>query len=161
MKRIFGLLVLATATAFVAPAVANAQYPTSAPVVTVSSASLAPGEALTLGTQNFCAGAAVTFRIGGTSVGTATASAAGVASLVTTAPAAAGSYTVTAASTTPCALTTSSTINVAAAPGTTAGGGLPATGSEPMNWVRAGGIAVLLGFGLIGAARLRRPNTAV
>jgi len=164
MKKIFGALLLSMAVAAAAPAIASADYPNTPPVVGSSSSTPAPGAPITLSVQSFCPGAVVTFRIGTNVVGTATANASGVASIVTTAPAAAGTFTVQATSTTPCNLTATTSISVQApAPATTVPGppptvpgGLPRTGSEPMNWVRTGGIALLVGLGMVGAARLRR-----
>ena len=163
MRKIFGALLLSMAVAAAAPAIASADYPNTPAVVGSSSSTPAPGAPITLSVQSFCPGAVVTFRIGTNVVGTATANATGVASIVTAAPAAAGTFTVQATSTTPCNLTATTSISVQApVPPTnppvppTIPGGLPATGSEPMNWVRTGGIALLVGLGMVGAARLRR-----
>jgi hypothetical protein len=162
MKRVLlALGVMAATVAVASPVAAQNGYPNTPPTVTSSSQSVVPGGPITLSTQNFCGGAQVTFRVGGTTVGTATASSAGVASLQTTAPATAGTYTVQAQSTTPCALTASSTITVTAPTATTVAPILPPTGAEPMNWARTGIIALLIGAGLVGASRLRRrPTTA-
>jgi hypothetical protein len=159
MKRVLLALGVVFAAFFILPSAAQAQtscYPTCAPTVTSSSSSVVPGGPITLQTQGFCAGANVTFRVGGTTVGTATAGTNGTATLQTSAPATAGTYTVQAQSADPCALTASSTITVTSPTATTVGPVLPPTGSEPMNWTRAGIVAVLIGLGLVGAARLRR-----
>jgi LPXTG-motif cell wall-anchored protein len=158
MKRFFAALAATAALALlVTPSTAQAQQGSTQPSVGVQtgSGSITPGGSLPLSATGFCPGAVVTFRVGG-SVATATASSTGVASVTVTAPATAGTYTVTAQSPAPCALTASGSIVVTSLPVPIPPGGLPATGSEPINWVRTGGIALLVGLGMVGAARLRR-----
>jgi LPXTG-motif cell wall-anchored protein len=134
-------------------------YPSCVPRVTPGTAgSLAPGATLTLTAADFCPGVVVTFRVGGTVVGTAIPNASGVASLVIAAPSSGGTFTTTAESAAPCALVASGSITVVAPapPAAPPAGELPRTGAEPMNWLRTGGIALLVGLGMVGAARLRR-----
>jgi LPXTG-motif cell wall-anchored protein len=163
MKRIVLALAAITSLVALAPGTVNAQsyVPGQPQTLTYSPGPIYPGQAITATAGNFCPGALVTFLLGGTSIGTATANANGVAVLNTTAPATTGTFAGSAQSTTPCAFTATASLVVSPVPTTTVGGGLPATGSEPMNWTRAGGVAVLIGLGLIGATRLRRRPQAV
>lgn len=157
MKRflIVALSVLTTTLMMFAPTAAHAAYPPGSATVSSSSSSPIPGGAITLTAAGFCAGAVVSFSIGGTAIGTATAGTTGSASISATAPTTAGSYTVVASTTNaacPLSASLALTVRAVAAPGD----GLPTTGSDSSSGLMMGGLAVVLGAGLLGVAAFRR-----
>jgi hypothetical protein len=130
---------------------ASAAYPPAAPLLTTPTPTSTAGAQLTLTATGFVPDAVVTFRIAGTSLGTAVADASGAATLVASSPSAPGTYTVTASS--PNGDTASLTLTVVAAAFEPP---LPATGSDSIGLSRTAGALVLLGLASVGAAAMLR-----
>ncbi len=157
MKRVLGILVGILAMMTFVPNAVHADYPPGSATVSTSDGNPPPGGPLTLSAAGFCAGANVTFSINGTIVGTAIAGADGKASIVTTAPTTPGTFTVVASTDfKTCPLTAQASLSVAL-PAVN----LPVTGTDSSTGLRIGGLALLLGVGLVTVAATRRRTATV
>jgi LPXTG-motif cell wall-anchored protein len=171
MKRILGALMGAVVLLAVPTAIHATGYGVVPPTLTASNANPQAGAPETYTASGFDPGSTVTFTITGDStvtIGAALANAAGVAVIDDTAPPQPGVYTVTATSG---AKSSSTVITVSggevganppgtnpAAPGVPNDGadGLPATGTDTVNWLQVGLALGLTGAALLGVATYRR-----
>ena len=137
-----------------ASASGGVEYPPSAPVLLLSDSTVAVGEQFDATLQGCAPGESVELSVDGSSTTASGSSATGTL----TAPTTAGSYEVTGV----CqdsGLSASATLTVVAADGDDDEFELPATGSSTTPMLQAGGILLVAGLGMLGAARLRRRAT--